>query len=53
MQWAIEQIVGRVRREREVIADFQFPIVDLNSRRRVNSDVRWLSSERRKHGKQL
>jgi hypothetical protein len=25
----IEQIVGRERREREVIADFQLPIVDL------------------------
>ena len=35
-----EQIVGRERRERELIADFQLPIVDLNSRRRVNSTVR-------------
>ena len=26
---AVEQIVGRERREREVIADFQLPIVDL------------------------
>ena len=26
---AIQQIVGRERREREVIADFQLPIVDL------------------------
>ncbi|HKP45454.1 MAG TPA: hypothetical protein VJT50_02570 [Pyrinomonadaceae bacterium] len=36
---AIQQIVGRERREREVIADFQLAIVDLNSRRRVNSTV--------------
>ena len=27
---AVEQIVGRERREREPIADFQLPIVDLN-----------------------
>jgi hypothetical protein len=27
---ATEQIVGRERRERELIADFQLPIVDLN-----------------------
>jgi hypothetical protein len=26
---AAEQIVGRERREREIIADFQLPIVDL------------------------
>ena len=26
---AVEQIVGRERRERELIADFQLPIVDL------------------------
>jgi hypothetical protein len=26
---ALEQIVGRERRERELIADFQLPIVDL------------------------
>ena len=29
--------------EREVIADFQLPIVDFESRRPVNSDVRWLA----------
>ena len=34
-----EQIVGDERRERELIADFQLPIVDLNSRRRFNSTV--------------
>jgi hypothetical protein len=32
----IKQIVGRERRERELTADFQLPIVDL-TRRRVNS----------------
>jgi hypothetical protein len=37
-----QQIVGRERRERELIADFQLPIVDLNSRRRVNSK-RWMA----------
>jgi len=35
----IEQIVGRGRRERVLIADFQLPIVDLNSHRGVNSAV--------------
>ena len=35
-----EQLVGRERRERELIADFQLPIVDLNSRCRLNSAVR-------------
>jgi hypothetical protein len=37
-----EQIVGRERRGRELIADFKLPIADLNSRRRVNSNVRRL-----------
>ena len=38
-----KQIVGRERRRREVIADFQLPIVDLIARHRVNSAVMWLS----------
>jgi hypothetical protein len=36
---ATEQIVGRERREREVIADLQLPIVDLSGAARVNSTV--------------
>jgi hypothetical protein len=51
---AAEQIVGRERRERELIADFQLPIVDLNSGRRVNSTVRpqdaWLHQPHNKCG---